>query len=165
MPSLPPLVGWPLLCWVPAWFCPQELRCRPWIRTAWEVDPRLWGARGPKQCPFGWLSGELPVASAWTRSFLQSGGGDSRCRSRSGGGLAAGSGTLGRGGQPGIGPRSRVGWAAGQPSSPLPRRCKPVPLHGRVRQQAAVGPPKEGITTAMIDELSAFLVDARCRRW
>ena len=47
---------------------------------------------------------------------------------------------------------------------PLPRRYKPVPLHGRVRQQAAVGPPKEGITTAMIDELSAFLVDARCRR-
>ena len=35
---------------------------------------------------------------------------------------------------------------------PLPRRYKPVPLHGRVRQQAAVGPPKEGITTAMIDE-------------
>ena len=28
----------------------------------------------------------------------------------------------------------------------------------------AVGPPKEGITTAMIDELSALLVDARCRR-
>ena len=27
-----------------------------------------------------------------------------------------------------------------------------------------MGPPKEGITTAMIDELSAFLVDARCRR-
>ena len=47
---------------------------------------------------------------------------------------------------------------------PLPRRYKPVPLHGRVRQQAAVGPPKEGITTAMIDELSALLVDARCRR-
>ena len=47
---------------------------------------------------------------------------------------------------------------------PLPRRYKPVPLHGRVRQQAAVGPPKEGITTAMIDELSAFLMDARCRR-
>ena len=44
---------------------------------------------------------------------------------------------------------------------PLPRRYKPVPLHGRVRQQAAIGPPKEGITTAMIDELSAFLVDAR----
>ena len=39
---------------------------------------------------------------------------------------------------------------------PLPRRYKPVPLHGRVRQQAAVGPPKEGITTAMIDELSAL---------
>ena len=47
---------------------------------------------------------------------------------------------------------------------PLPRRYKPVPLHGRVRQQAAVGPPKKGITTAMIDELSALLVDARCRR-
>ena len=47
---------------------------------------------------------------------------------------------------------------------PLPRRYKPVPLHGRVRQQAAVGPPKEGITTAMIDELSALLVDAGCRR-
>ena len=41
---------------------------------------------------------------------------------------------------------------------PLPRRYKPAPLHGRVRQQAAVGPPKEGITTAMIDELSALLV-------
>ena len=27
-----------------------------------------------------------------------------------------------------------------------------------------MGPPKEGITTAMIDELSALLVDARCRR-
>ena len=46
----------------------------------------------------------------------------------------------------------------------LPRRYKPVPLHGRVRQQAAVGPPKEGIATAMIDELSALLVHARCRR-
>ena len=27
-----------------------------------------------------------------------------------------------------------------------------------------MGPPREGITTAMIDELSALLVDARCRR-
>ena len=43
---------------------------------------------------------------------------------------------------------------------PLPRRYKPVPLHGRVRQQAAVGPPKQGITTAMIDELSALLKTA-----
>ena len=30
---------------------------------------RLWGARGPKQCPFGWLVGELPMASAWTRTL------------------------------------------------------------------------------------------------
>ena len=58
-----------------------------------------------------------------------------------------------------------AGWQVSQASRPpLPRRYKPVPLHGRVRQQAAVGPPKEGITTAMIDELSALLVDARCRR-
>ena len=33
-----------------------------------------------------------------------------------------------------------------------------------VAWQQARGPPKEGITTAMIDELSAFLVNARCRR-
>ena len=29
---------------------------------------------------------------------------------------------------------------------PLPRRYKPMPAHGRIKQHAAVGPPKEGIT-------------------
>ena len=61
------------------------------------------------------------------------------------------------------GPEVAVAWQqAGRQVSqasrpPLPRRYKPVPLHGRV-------PRKEAITTAMIDELSALLVDARCRR-
>ena len=168
MPSLPPLVGWPLLCWVPAWFWFRELRCRPWIRTAWGVDPRLWGARGPKQCPFGWLSGELPMASAWTRTLpllsavwrRRDAGPEvavawqqARARSAEGDSLAL------------VHAAALAGRQVSQASRPpLPRRYKPVPLHGRVRQQAAVGPPKEGITTAMIDELSALLVDARCRR-
>ena len=55
---------------------------------------------------------------------FQSGGAIERCRSRSGRGLAAGSGTLGRGGQPGIGPRSCVGWAAGQPSFSPSKQAK-----------------------------------------
>ena len=112
-------------------------------------DPRLWGARGPKQCPFGWLSGELPMASAWTRT----GGGDSRCRSRLGSRLGH---ARPRGGLALVHAAALAGRQVSQASRPpLPNRYKPVPLHGRVRQQAAVGPPKEGITTAMIDELSA----------
>ena len=87
------------------------------------------------------------------------------------------------GGDPGCGPWQRArarsadedslvlvhsaalaGRQARQSRPPLPRRYKPVPLHGRVRQQAAAGPLREGITTAMIDELAALLVNARCRR-
>ena len=52
-------------------------------------------------------------------------------------------------------------WLGGRSAQLLALLC---PGGRRVRQQAAVGPPKEGITTAMIDELSALLVDARCRR-
>ena len=126
------------------------------------MDPRLWGARGPKQCPFGWLIGELPMASAWTRTLPLLSAvwrrrlvawQQARARSAEGDSLAL------------VHAAALAGRQVSQASRPpLPRRFKPVPLHGRVRQQAAVGPPKEGITTAMIDELSALLVDARCRR-
>ena len=48
---------------------PSKTSCKPWTRTAWGVDPRLWGARGPRRWLCGWLSGELPTASAWTRTL------------------------------------------------------------------------------------------------
>ena len=47
---------------------------------------------------------------------------------------------------------------------PLPRRYKPVPPGGRIKQQAAVPKAKDGITEAMIRELTDLLVDAHCRR-
>ena len=106
--------------------------------------PQALGGEGP----FGWLSGELPMASAWTRTLpllsVAVAWQQARARSAEGDSLAL------------VHAAALAGRQVSQASRPaLPRRYKPVPLHGRVRQQAAVGPPKEGITTAMIDELSA----------
>ena len=83
-----PCRAWPLLCWVPAWFCPQELRCRPWIGLG--SGPQGSGGRGAPSSPPG--------------RGLAVGGLEMQVQK-----WPAGSGTLGRGGQPGIGPRSRVG--------------------------------------------------------
>ncbi|CAE7366109.1 clpC [Symbiodinium natans] len=47
---------------------------------------------------------------------------------------------------------------------PLPRRYKPVPPGGRIKQQAAVPKAKDGITEAMIRELTDLLLGAHCRR-
>ena len=130
--------------------------------------PQALGGEGPQARPsFGWLVGELPMASAWTRTLpLLSAVWRKRLEMRVQKWPWLGS-RLGHARPRGTACHAAAlaGRQVSQASRPpLPRRCKPVPLHGRVRQQAAVGPPKEGITTAMIDELSAFLVDARCRR-
>ena len=49
MPSLPPLVGWGLVCWWRVWFGTRRSQCRSWMQIAWGVGPRALGGEGPQE--------------------------------------------------------------------------------------------------------------------